>query len=201
MLTDPEGHGSSARVVAALRIGVVELGPGVAGQVGAACHQGRDLVANGVEGPVGGLAGGDLLAGSRPGGQLGLPARVAPARPYRFPLVSVSRPGGQALLPGFWRASWPRGMACRYMSRTSSGTQKVSSGGKPRISLVALTSSSPSGEPWALGLSVMCGAGQPMWLRRMSRLGRSSTAMARRKPASRASVSLATSPRRSTCQP
>ncbi len=69
------------------------------------------------------------------------------------------------------------------------------------MALVSRISSSPSGDPWAAAVSVLCGEGQPMWLRSRIIDGLSSTAMARRSAASRASVSLATSPMSSVCQP
>ena len=61
------------------------------------------------------------------------------ARPTRRPPRSPARP------------------ARRVCSSTPAGTSKVCSGSKPRISLVAATSSSPSAEPWAL--PVFCGVG------------------------------------------
>ena len=97
--------------------------------------------------------------------------------------------------------AWPLGMQRRYISSTSSGTQKVSSGGRPRISLVRRISSVPKGSPCALLVSVRCGEGQPMWLRSTMSDGLSSTAMARRSARSSATVSLATSPTVSTSQP
>ena len=57
------------------------------------------------------------------------------------------------------RKAWPRGMQRRYRSRTSSGTQKVSSGGRPRSSLVSRISSAGKGSPWALAVSVRWGDG------------------------------------------
>ena len=62
-----------------------------------------------------------------------------------------------------------RGLAAldglRVWARTSSGTSKVCSGSKPRIFLVAATSSSPSAEPWALPVFCAFGAGQAMIVR------------------------------------
>ena len=181
VLADPEGHGPALRVLAALRGGVVELGPGVAGQIGAAGHQAGDLVARALRAVLMEWRVATCSPGVRHTGSFDCqPGRPRP-RPDRVPLVAVARPGGQPLLPGVCgppgRGGWPGGR-CRGRRP---GTQNVSSGGRPRISLVARTSSSPSGDPWAFGLSVRCGAGQAMWLRRISRLGRSSTAMARRK--------------------
>ena len=61
---------------------------------------------------------------------------------------------------------------------TSSVTSKVCSGSKPSIFLVAATSSSPSAEPWALPVFCLSGAGQPMMVRRLMKLGRSVTSRA-----------------------
>ena len=58
---------------------------------------------------------------------------------------------------------------------TSSATSKVWSGSKPRIFLVAATSSAPSALPWALPVFCLVGAGQPMIVRRLMKLGRSVT--------------------------
>ena len=59
---------------------------------------------------------------------------------------------------------------------------------------MAATSSAPSALPCACAVSVYFGDGYPMWLRRITRLGRSASAMPSRMPASIASRSLATSP-------
>ena len=48
------------------------------------------------------------------------------------------------------------------------------------MALVSRISSSPRGLPWAAAVSVLCGEGQPMWLRNRIIDGLSSTAMARR---------------------
>ena len=58
---------------------------------------------------------------------------------------------------------------------TSSATSKVCSGSKPRIFLVAATSSSPSAEPCALPVFCAFGAGQAMIVRSAMKLGRSVT--------------------------
>ena len=63
---------------------------------------------------------------------------------------------------------------------TSSGTAKVCSGSKPRIFLVAATSSSPSAEPWASPVFWAFGAGQAMIVRRTMMLGWSVTRSAAR---------------------
>ena len=63
---------------------------------------------------------------------------------------------------------------------TSSGTSKVLSGSKPRISLVAATSSSPRAEPWALPVFWALGAGQAMIVRSTMMLGWSVTRSAAR---------------------
>ena len=62
-------------------------------------------------------------------------------------------------------ASRPRSMTSRACSSTSSSTLNLTSGGKPRISLVLAISSSPRAEPWALPVFCLVGAGQPMIVR------------------------------------
>ncbi len=57
------------------------------------------------------------------------------------------------------RMARPRGMVERYMASTSSGTQNVSSTGRPSSSLVRRVSSSLNGSPWALEESVRLGDG------------------------------------------
>ena len=201
VLADAEGDGPALRVLPALGRGVVQLGPGVAGQVGPAGHQARHLGPQGVEGGVDGVTGGDLLAGRRATPGASLASRAGPDCPRRRPTRRDRRSRRPAASPRRFRPSgpggWPGGRS--RGRRRAPRTSRRAAG--PRISLVARTSSSPRGEPWAFGLSVRCGAGQAMWLRRISRLGRSSTALARRRASSRAAVSLATSPSRSTCQP
>jgi hypothetical protein len=66
---------------------------------------------------------------------------------------------------------------------TSSETSKVCSGSKPRIFLVAATSSAPAAEPWILPVFCLFGAGQPMIVRSRMKVGLSVTA----RPASIAS--------------
>ncbi len=63
---------------------------------------------------------------------------------------------------------------------TSSATSKVCSGSKPRIFLVAATSSSPSAEPWASPVFWALGAGHAMIVRRTMMLGWSVTRSAAR---------------------
>ena len=74
----------------------------------------------------------------------------------------------------------PRATAARVCSRTSAGTSKVCSGSKPRIFLVAATSSVPSAEPWLLPVFWRVGAGHAMIVRSTMKLGRSVTAWALR---------------------
>ena len=59
-------------------------------------------------------------------------------------------------------AALPRATRERVCSITSVGTSKCCSGSKPRISLVAATSSSPRAEPWDLPVPCALGAGQAM---------------------------------------
>ena len=107
--------------------------------------------------------------GQRPGASSG---RAAPARsglalgPGVELLVATRRCGRAAA----------RRRAPRVCSSTSSSTSKVCSGSKPRIFLVAATSSSPSAEPCALPVFCALGAGQAMIVRRLMKLGRSVTA-------------------------
>src|SRR3954470_18096935 len=89
-----------SRVVGLLEVGRVDLGAGVAGQVGRARHQGRNEIEDGIEARTAGVAGGDLFT-CGPRRQLLLPARkttaveaslerlvVAPTRfPRRAPLL------------------------------------------------------------------------------------------------------------------
>ena len=75
-------------------------------------------------------------------------------------------------------AALPRSTALRVCSMTSSATSKVCSGSKPRIFLVAATSSAPSAEPWALPVFWAFGAGQAMIVRSTMKLGWSVTASA-----------------------
>ena len=92
------------------------------------------------------------------------------------------------------RSVWSK---CSY---TPSGTTNVLSGSQPRISLVARTSSSPSGEPCAFDVPCLCGAGQPMMLRTLMSDGRSSSSMAAWIARESSSRSL-TSSTFSVCQP
>ena len=86
---------------------------------------------------------------------------------------------------------------------TSSATSKVCSGSKPRIFLVAATSSSPSAEPWALPVFCLFGAGQPMIVRSWMNDGRSVTAWAASQASTRPRCSVTFSPPSTswTCQP
>jgi hypothetical protein len=77
-----------------------------------------------------------------------------------------------------FHSSWaalPRSSALRVCSITSGATSNVLSGSKPRVRLVAASSSAPSAEPWILPEFCLCGAGQPMIVRRMMSDGLSVT--------------------------
>ncbi len=74
---------------------------------------------------------------SKPGMRLAAPLGVPTSRPGSLPAGRLSL---EALGPGVPLGA-PAGAGGRYMASTSSGTQKFSSGGRPRISLVALISS------------------------------------------------------------
>ena len=59
----------------------------------------------------------------------------------------------------------PRSATLRACATSASSTGNVTSGSKPRIRLVAATSSAPSAEPCALPVFCLFGAGQPMMVR------------------------------------
>ena len=69
-----------------------------------------------------------------------------------------------------------------------------------QASLVSLTSSAPSGAPWAAALSCLLGEPQPMCVRTAISDGRSVSALAAMMAASMASTS-SPSATRCTCQP
>ncbi len=99
----------------------------------------------------------------------------AVAAPLGVPACAGLAPGREAafemLCPGVPLGAPSGAGRAVHSEMTSSGTQKVSSAGRPRISLVAAISSGAKGSPCALGLSVICGAGQPMWERSWRKLG------------------------------
>jgi energy-coupling factor transport system ATP-binding protein len=66
-------------------------------------------------------------------------------------------------------------VAARVCSRTSGATSKVCSGSKPRIFLVAATSSAPSADPCAAPVPWAFGAGHAMTVLSAMKLGRSVT--------------------------
>ena len=132
---------------------------GVAGQVGTARQEPGQLVGGGVEAGLDGLAGGHgpVLGGEGregrfpPGQAVAAQGRVEP-RPVAVPGLEARLPVGPHRLAARdgGRGTWPS---------TSSGTQKVESTGRPRISLVSRASSSENGSPWALAESVRFGDG------------------------------------------
>src|SRR5690606_33348483 len=88
----------AGRIVRAEHAVVLDGRASVAGQVGAAAHQGRHLVDQGLEAGAARLAGGDL--GARlPRRQDVLPAGEAPAADARLVGLTVAVPGREALLP------------------------------------------------------------------------------------------------------
>ena len=74
----------------------------------------------------------------------------------------------------------PREATSRARLSASSSTGKFTAGSKPRISLVAATSASPSAEPCAAPVFCLVGAGQPMIVRSTMSDGLSVTALAAR---------------------
>ena len=97
-------------------------------------------------------------------------------------------------------ACLPRTATRRACSSTSGATSKVLSGSKPRMSLVARTSSSPSADPWAAPVFCLFGEGQPMIVRSTISDGRPVSAWA---AASARSTAARSSPSSTccTCQP
>ena len=145
-------------------------------------HSSGSFGAERVEHLARGGAGGDALGVGVPAGQAPPPSpgsarcrpsgRRGPSRP-RWPSAQVSKPACHSA----WAAA-PRSRSFRVWARTSSSTSKVCSGSKPSISLVAATSSLPSALPCALPVFCFFGAGQPMIVRRLMKLGRSVTSRA-----------------------
>ena len=89
------------------------------------------------------------------------------------------RPGVEAGLSHSACAARPRSTHLRACASTSVVDLRTSaSGSKPRISLVAATSSAPSAEPWILPVFCLFGAGQPMMVRSAMNDGRPVSALA-----------------------
>ena len=90
-----------------------------------------------------------------------------------------SRQVANSLLPGglLLLAARDQGAGLRH---DVLGTSKCCSGSKPRIFLVAATSSAPSAEPWEAPVPCAWGAGQAMTVRSTIRLGWSVTSAALR---------------------
>src|SRR5205085_7810706 len=78
--------------------GVLEVGPGVAGEIGATADEAGDHVAHGVDAVAAGHPGGDALPGL-PGRQLGLPPLEAPPAQTGLELGAVAVPALERLLP------------------------------------------------------------------------------------------------------
>ena len=153
-----------AERVRALHRGVVALR-----EVRRAAPQLGQHVGQRLEHLAGRLAGGDALLVGLPRRQRLLPAhragrgracgRAAPcARVRARPRTSYSAVHSAC-------AFAPRSTTLRACASTSSATSKVLSGSKPRISLTAATSSSPSAEPCALPVFMALGAGKAMTVR------------------------------------
>ena len=178
-LRSPWSDGSGGRNDGcALDGGVVGLG-----QVGRAAPQLGQHGAIALMHLAGGLAGGDALRVGREGRQ-----GVGPAGGQGAGLQPVEerRRRRTACAPRRRTARLPRGLrglaaldGLRVCARTSAATSKVWSGSKPRIFLVAATSSAPRAEPWALPVFWALGAGQPMIVRSRMKLGRSVTRLGR----------------------
>ncbi len=115
------------------------------------------------------LSGGHALGVGRERGQRAGPAVRQLARGSRSSSArrsgSAGRPGGEGLVPGRpglrcrARATW------RAWATRSGSAGKSPSGSKPRICLVAATSSAPRAEPCAAPVFCLFGAGQPMMVR------------------------------------
>ena len=76
------------------------------------------------------------------------------------------------------RSALPRWATSRTWSMISGSIWKDFSGSKPRISLVAATSSAPSAEPWMPPVFCLVGEGQPMMVLSAIRDGLSVTLVA-----------------------
>ncbi len=100
VLADAVVDEPTAGVVGGLHALVVELHPGVAGQVGPAGEQAGHHVGDGVQHLGAGLAGGEGLAAGLPARQLGLPALEAVAAEARVVGGPIAVPGVAPLLPG-----------------------------------------------------------------------------------------------------
>ena len=87
---------------------------------------------------------------SKVGSLASQPARPRPG-PGGVPGRPVAVPGVEARLPRPPASPGPAGCSAGSSSSTSSGTQKVSSGGRPRSSLVGRISAAPEGVPVGLG--------------------------------------------------
>ena len=107
VLADAEVDETAGRVVGGLHARILDVGAGVAREVGAAAHEPGHDVAHGVDTRLAGLAGGDLLA-RLPRGQLGLPPVEPPALEAGLELGPVALPGVEGLLPRALEALAPR---------------------------------------------------------------------------------------------
>ena len=124
--------------------------------------------------PPGGLPGGHALGVGREAGQRAGPAVGQPPRGQ--PVDSAARSGlaaAQAANASSHSACacLPRSATWRACATASSSAGKVTSGSKPRIRLVAATSSAPSAAPCASPVFCAFGAGQAMMVRSAMRDG------------------------------
>ena len=181
---------------------VGQLRSGVAGEVGGAGHQSGERVD----------AGGEHLADRLPRRPPSRPARTSAARlPNRrsrcraHAASHAARSSGSAassvLLPPLVVAGATLGGDLAVGGRRRRAASRTARRGCRGSPSSRVTSSAVNGLPWASWWSVHFGDGVPTCERRMSRLGRSSTALAASSASSRASQSSAISPRYSTCQP
>ena len=182
------------------------------GQVGRAAPQLGQHRGERVQHLAGGLPGGHPLGvgrelrqrggpavGQRAGRTAGRAARPAPGW-RRAQAAKLSSHSARAPLA-------PVGDLAGVGEHVSSSTWKVTSGSKPRIFLVAATSSAPSAEPCASPVFCLFGAGQPMIVRSAMNDGRSvSSRAAMQRLVQRLDVLAGSRPRaasstRCTCQP
>ena len=132
---------------------------------------------------------------AQPVGRVRVVMRSSSAAASALPFVQASKRSCHAVC-----CFWPRATTWRACSITSGATSKVASGSRPRIFLVALTSSSPSAEPCAAPVFCLFGAGQAMIVLSWMNDGRPVSAFAAAKAASTAARSSPSSTR-CTCQP
>ena len=162
-LADAEGD-VAARVRRAEEAAALELRLRRLDEVGGAADHRRRVVLDRLHHLRARVARGQALAGLEVRQRLD-PAGNRLARVHLVPALAqagiLRRPGARASAATRPRARSPR--STPFMcAATSSGTTNFSSGSQPSTSLVARTSSSPSGLPCAFAVSMACGAGYAM---------------------------------------